>query len=65
VEFGPMGMEVEIFAYVLTDDVPSFLAIREELLLQAIALVEGAGARFAENAAWPPGTLLPAEDPPR
>jgi MscS family membrane protein len=56
-EFGPLGFELEIFAYVLVRDMPTFVAIREELLLQAVAIVEAAGARFAEPAPWAqPGT---------
>jgi len=56
VEFGPWGFELEIFAYVLVRDMPTFLGIREELLLQAVTIVEGAGARFAE----PTGLAVPA-----
>lgn len=58
VEFGPTGMELEIYAHVLTREMARFLAIREELLLQAVAIVEAAGARFAEPMPWaeaPPG----------
>lgn len=63
VEFGPLGIELEIYAYVLTREVTDFLGIREDLLLQAIAIVEEEGARFA-----PPAALagpLPPPDPTR
>ncbi|MBO9646720.1 MAG: mechanosensitive ion channel family protein, partial [Pseudacidovorax sp.] len=52
VEFGPLGFELEIFAYVLVREMPRFLAVREELLLDAVTIVDAAGARFAEPAAW-------------
>jgi MscS family membrane protein len=55
IEFGPMGMELEIYVHVLTRQIPQFLAIREELLLQAVAIVEAAGARFAEAMPWAEG----------
>ncbi|MBK6006749.1 mechanosensitive ion channel [Ramlibacter ginsenosidimutans] len=51
IEFAPLGIELELYAYVLTSDLPEFLAIREDLLLQAAALVESAGARFADPTA--------------
>jgi MscS family membrane protein len=47
VDFGLQGVEMELFAYLLTSDAARFLAIREELLLQAAAVVEDAGASFA------------------
>ena len=65
VEFGPGGIEVEIYGYVLTHDVPRFLIVREDLLLQAIAIVEDEGARFAPPAPWAPATPAAAADPPR
>ncbi len=61
VEFGPLGIELELYAYVLTTDFPLFLEIREELLLQAVAIVEAAGARFADGVR---AELLRAEPPP-
>jgi MscS family membrane protein len=61
VEFGPLGIELELYAYVLTTDFPLFLEIREELLLQAAAIVEASGARFADGAR---AELLRAEPPP-
>jgi MscS family membrane protein len=59
VELGAMGVELEIYVHVLVRQLPQFLAIREELLLQAVAIVEAAGARFADPMPWaegaPPG----------
>jgi MscS family membrane protein len=49
VEFAPLGIELELYAYVLTSDLPEFLVIREDLLLQAAAIIEAAGARFADG----------------
>jgi MscS family membrane protein len=47
VAFGPEAIELELFAYLMTADVPEFLALREELLLQIAAAVESAGSGFA------------------
>lgn len=55
IDIGPRGFEVEIFAYFLTTDWPEFLALREDLLLQAAALVEAQGVAFAT----PPLTVEP------
>jgi MscS family membrane protein len=52
VEFGPQGPELEIFAYVLTRDMPTFLEIREDLLLKAVEVMAAAGVRFADPAPW-------------
>ena len=38
----------DTFAYVLTADLPEFLAIREDLLLQVGGIVESAGTAFAQ-----------------
>jgi MscS family membrane protein len=48
VNFGAEAIELDLFAYVLTADVPEFLAVREELLLQIAAIVEAAGSGFAQ-----------------
>jgi MscS family membrane protein len=45
--FGEYSLEVEIFAYALTREYPEFLEIREEVLLEAMAIVESAGTRLA------------------
>ncbi|HEY8509913.1 MAG TPA: mechanosensitive ion channel family protein [Steroidobacteraceae bacterium] len=47
VAFGPEAIELELFAYLMTADVPEFLAWREELLLEIAAAVESAGSDFA------------------
>lgn len=47
VEFSAQAVELELFAYVLTSDMPTFLAVREELLLKIAEIVEGAGTTFA------------------
>lgn len=61
VEFAPLGIELELYAYVLTSDMQTFLTIREDLLLQLAAIVEGADARFAEPVpvALPPPVVVP------
>jgi MscS family membrane protein len=48
VNFSDRAIELELFAYVLTADVPEFLAVREELLLEVAAIVEAAGSGFAQ-----------------
>ena len=45
--FGDYYLEIEIFAYALTNEYPKFLEIREEVLLEAMAIVENAGTRLA------------------
>jgi hypothetical protein len=47
VKLGPAAIELELYAYVRTSDNPTFMRVRERLLLDAFALVESAGARFA------------------
>lgn len=48
VDFAPESIELELFAYVLTADVPDFLAIREELLLEIATVIEAEGSGFAQ-----------------
>ena len=45
--FGGHFLEVELFAYALTDNQPEFFEIREDLLLKVMEIVEEAGARLA------------------
>jgi MscS family membrane protein len=45
--FGQHFLEVELFAYAMTSAWPEFLAIREDVLLKVMAIVEGAGTRLA------------------
>lgn len=47
VEFGVQGIELELFAYLLTSDLLRFLSLREELLLDIAQRVESAGVAFA------------------
>src|SRR6185436_2689057 len=44
VDFGDRANEIELFAYVLTSDFPEFLTVREDLLLQVVAIVESSGS---------------------
>ena len=48
VNFSPEAIELELFAYVMTSDIPEFLAIREDLLLEIAAVVEAKGSGFAQ-----------------
>jgi len=48
VDFGERAIDLELFAYVLTPDVPTFLAVREELLLTIATIVEASGTSFAQ-----------------
>ena len=48
VNFGERAIELELFAYVLTPDVLTFLAVREDLLLQVAAIIESSGTAFAQ-----------------
>src|SRR5262249_7927708 len=48
VDFGAQAIELELFAYVLTTAPLTFLAIREELLLDVTSIVEAAGAMFMQ-----------------
>lgn len=56
--FGASSLDVEIFAYVATRDRPEFLAIREELFLRLMDLVQESGTGFA----FPSQTLYFARD---
>lgn len=47
-DFGSHAVELELFAYVPTPDVPEFLAIREDLLLRVAEIVESSGIGFAQ-----------------
>ena len=47
VGFGESSLDIEIRCDILTSDFNEFLAIREDLLLQIMDLVTGAGAEFA------------------
>jgi MscS family membrane protein len=47
VEFGPQAVELELFAYITTSDMTTFLKVREHLLLRVAAIVESSGSAFA------------------
>jgi MscS family membrane protein len=47
VGFGESSLDIEIHCDILTSDFNEFLVIREDLLLQIMDLVTGAGAEFA------------------
>jgi MscS family membrane protein len=47
VEFGPQAVELELFAYITTSDMTTFLKVREHLLLRVAAVVESSGSAFA------------------
>lgn len=50
VTIGPLSLDIEIFAYVKTEDMNSFLAIREDLFLEILREVEAAGTALAPPA---------------
>ena len=45
--FGEHSLDINIFAYVLTDNRSEFLAIQEDLFLRMMDIVNNAGAQFA------------------
>jgi MscS family membrane protein len=45
--FGAYSLDLEIFSYIETADWPEFLAIREDLLLRIMEVVESTGSGFA------------------
>lgn len=45
--FGPSSLDVEIFAYVLTEDWPRFLEVQERLLVEIMEVVEESGTAIA------------------
>lgn len=47
VNFAPEAIELELFAYVQTADIPEFLAVREDLLLRIADVIEETGSSFA------------------
>jgi MscS family membrane protein len=55
----PNSFTLEIFCYVLTRNAAEFLAIREDLLLRIMDIVENSGTRFA----LPSQTLYMGRDP--
>ena len=47
IDFGSQGVELELFAYVLTSDYSTYLGVREQLLLEIAGIIESAGSDFA------------------
>ncbi len=58
IRFGTASLDVEIFAYVLESDYPSFLAIQEDLLLAVMDIIDASGA----SVAVPFPMALPAQE---
>jgi len=58
VAFGERAVELELFAFVVTAEVPKFLEVREELLMQIAEIVKSAGTAFAR-----PTEFLYVDDP--
>jgi MscS family membrane protein len=63
VNFGPEAIELELFAFVLTNDGDRFRIVREELLLEIAARVDAAGSglaptRFVQMQPGADGTVL-------
>jgi MscS family membrane protein len=58
VGFGAYSLDIELFAYIKTNDYNQFLAIQEDLLLRIMDLVEASGSGFA----FPSQTLYAAKD---
>jgi MscS family membrane protein len=50
------SLDVEVSAYVLTREWTEFLAIREDLYLQMLDVIDAAGARLTGRPAGPPRT---------
>jgi MscS family membrane protein len=57
VDINRAGIELELYAYILTADMQKFLTVREDLLLHIAALVESSGTGFV------PGPPPPAPAP--
>ena len=47
IDFGERAIELEIFCYVLTSEVPQYLIVKEEVLLRTATIVEAEGSGFA------------------
>jgi len=45
--FGAHSLDIEIFSYIQASDIDTFAAVREDVLLRMMAVVEEAGAQFA------------------
>jgi MscS family membrane protein len=58
VGFGAYSLDIEIFAYIKTNDYGEFLAIQEDILLRVIDLIQTSGSGFA----FPSQTIYGAKD---
>jgi MscS family membrane protein len=47
--FGAFSLDIEIVAYIVADSWPHFLEIQEDLFMQIMRIVEGAGTRIASS----------------
>jgi MscS family membrane protein len=56
--FGQSALELDLFAYILTSDMPEFMAIREDLHLRMMDIVLAAGTGFA----FPSQTVYISQD---
>ncbi len=45
--FGAHSLDIEIFSYIQASDIDTFAAVREDVLLRMMTIVEDAGAQFA------------------
>lgn len=57
--FGQSSLDIEIFSYVLTTDHNAYMAVREDLLLRMMDIVQQAGTSLA----FPSRTVYMAQDP--
>jgi MscS family membrane protein len=46
-QFGPSSLDIDAFCWILADSMDGFRKVREELYLEIMRVVEGAGASFA------------------
>jgi len=60
VGFGDSSLNIEIYAYVMTREWPEFVALREDILLRVIEIVEASGT----SVAFPSRTLYLGRDKP-
>jgi MscS family membrane protein len=58
VRFAPSGLDIELFAYLETNDFETFLAIQEDVLLRLIDTIEASGTSLA----YPSQTMYFARD---
>jgi len=59
VRFGDFSLEIDVLAYVLTQNWEGFLAVQEDLLIRLMSIIEASGASFA----FPSQTMYITKDP--